>query len=1020
MNSLPLSKPHGFQCITILKNQMLGHGAYGAIYKAQCDELICAAKLLHPILVCERNIKLFHKECQILSNVRHPNIVLYLGTYEDGPDNTWVLLMELMEESLTSFLEGSPCPLPFRTEVNLCYDISLALAYLHSNGIIHRDLTSNNVLLTGGGRIAKVTDFGMAMMISACGHSSLLTQTPGCPHYMPPEAFDYPPVYSDKLDVFSFGVLTIQILTREIPQPGPPKLKVKDPNYRILIEVPVSDVERRKNHIDLINCDHALLDMVRDCLSYEEGKRPTAKMLCQQLSNVKTSIPYLDSSTPKTIQRVPPKTDEHLGTPSLDLGCNLPESSKQVAVIGQRPLHKHAEAGCTVQDLPKVLTVPMAHHRRANTDPVGCNQALCLDRFQVVTMQDAQRTSQCEQPGIDEQLGTPRIRGKTTPGPSEVVRRNFSKASKQNKGTEQVEVEKQGVHQMKDIKQLIPKQPDVSAGPLVGEFPSPPRLAEGTCAMSQLVSEGPPSIRKVLVSSAVCIKEKCFAKYTIGTEDLYDPAPGRVLLVVGAKGVGKTTLINRLVNHIFDVCWDDPFRLVLETSEEQTSWIKVYTFHKTRGSTLPFTLTVVDTPAYENSGEPLQNRKLAAIIRELFSTSGPLGVDRLHGIMLVVNPTTVSVQKQIDVVMQLSFDAHFSHNIFIAFTGTFSDNVSPLAMGSTEWGNVPVDRINTFDNSILFKSNIDNYTNTQDSLLWKQGAKMFENFIRKIGKMEGRSLLLSVDVMTELKELQVSLSSLQQQIQVRLMQMSKLDQERNMIKLKQGETDRNERIVYKVSIPEQQPVPLPKGQMAMNCQNCKMTCHFPCQVSSDECCVMTSSIRECLACCVCHCTASDHAVCSYCYEMIEQQVTRTSDDLRRQLQSTIGDSLGTSYSLKRAIDMRLDEIRHSVISLIIQAYCCLRHFDDIALKVNPITSDGYLDYLIHSEKQKAISGYAIRVRYLERMRKEVHLQSAEEVRKIQRLKLAKQEESREERRPKAGAMDEFEWMLTMNNSEGRL
>ena len=94
----------------------------------------------------------------------------------------------------------------------------------------------------------------------------------------------------------------------------------------------------------------------------------------------------------------------------------------------------------------------------------------------------------------------------------------------------------------------------------------------------------------------------------------------------------------------------------------------------------------------------------------------------------------------------------------------------------------------------------------------------------------------------------------------------------------------------------------------------------------DECCVMTSSlISERLACCVCHCIASDHAVCSYCYEMIEQQVTRTSDDLRRQLHSTIGGSLGTSYSLKGAIDMRLVEIRHSVIRLIIQAYCCLRH-----------------------------------------------------------------------------------------------
>ncbi len=72
--------------------------------------------------------------------------------------------MELMDMSLTSFLESPPAIPPFHTQVNICHDIAMALSFLHSHGIIHRDLSSNNILMIGDRR-AKVTDFGMAKLI---------------------------------------------------------------------------------------------------------------------------------------------------------------------------------------------------------------------------------------------------------------------------------------------------------------------------------------------------------------------------------------------------------------------------------------------------------------------------------------------------------------------------------------------------------------------------------------------------------------------------------------------------------------------------------------------------------------------------------------------------------------------------------------------------------------------------------------------------------------------------------------
>ena len=111
--------------------------------------------------------------------------------------------MELMDESLTGFLERAVTSIPYHVQLNITHDIALALAYLHGNNIIHRDLSSNNILLRGGSQ-TKVTDFGMSKMIEAnsCMSHSKITQCPGTPVFMPPEALRSKPRYSDKLDSF--------------------------------------------------------------------------------------------------------------------------------------------------------------------------------------------------------------------------------------------------------------------------------------------------------------------------------------------------------------------------------------------------------------------------------------------------------------------------------------------------------------------------------------------------------------------------------------------------------------------------------------------------------------------------------------------------------------------------------------------------------------------------------------------------------------------------------------------------
>ena len=301
--------------VQIYDKEILGIGSYGKVCKAKCGQLPCAAKLLHDTLFQDNDpgthnlVTKFLQECQFLSTIKHPNIVQHLGTATDPQSRRPVLLMELMDESLTRFLERLTGPLPYHSQLNICHDVALALAYLHSNGIVHRDLSSNNVLLIGEGSRAKVTDFGMSKLMDMNPCMTPLTQVPGTPAYMPPEALVASLQYSSKLDCFSHGVLTVQIITRNYPNPGEATkfVEVQDPRFptgRVLVQYP--ETERRKKDIDLIEPSHPLLPIALHCLKDRDTERPSADELCGRLASLKREPRYTHSveQTRGDIQRL--------------------------------------------------------------------------------------------------------------------------------------------------------------------------------------------------------------------------------------------------------------------------------------------------------------------------------------------------------------------------------------------------------------------------------------------------------------------------------------------------------------------------------------------------------------------------------------------------------------------------------------------------------------------------------------------------------------------------------------------
>ena len=327
----------GFKTVQLFKDQTLGIGSYGKVCKAKCDYLLCAAKLIHETLfdptgqqpiASQREhrlpIRRFEQECDFLSTIKHPNIVQFLGIYQDPDTGLPALLMELMDDSLTHFLDSSTQPIPYYIQVNICYDILLALSFLHTNSVIHRDLSSNNVLLFGNAIRAKVTDFGMVRLGNHNPRATHLTFTmcPGTDVYMPPEAVQDKPAYTEKIDCFSFGVITLQILTQLFPNPGDRwnNIKINQPEVPAgtIAKIPVPEIERRQNHISKVDPNHALLHVSLDCLKDRDIERPSAQQLCETVAAIKEHSDHRESVRAAKERNTVEKTEKRDGIVELE------------------------------------------------------------------------------------------------------------------------------------------------------------------------------------------------------------------------------------------------------------------------------------------------------------------------------------------------------------------------------------------------------------------------------------------------------------------------------------------------------------------------------------------------------------------------------------------------------------------------------------------------------------------------------------------------------------------------------
>ena len=264
-------------------------GSYGYVFEVEIGKVVHIAKKPHTAFLRKVSepekkcvISKFREECLLLSKLRHPNIVQFVGVYYGpGGRDDIALVMEKLECDLAGFLEDNRnlCEL---TKLTILQDVSYGLVYLHEYNppVVHRDLTARNVLLSQSYQ-AKIADVGVAkLMDEKAKQAESHTQTPGQMYYMPPEARKENAVYTSKLDMFSFGHLSLHTVLGDYP------VVYEDDITPEVLQKGNAQIRKRQSSLSRIGNQHCLYPSIVKCLMDNPEKRPTAREMNNMLNHL--------------------------------------------------------------------------------------------------------------------------------------------------------------------------------------------------------------------------------------------------------------------------------------------------------------------------------------------------------------------------------------------------------------------------------------------------------------------------------------------------------------------------------------------------------------------------------------------------------------------------------------------------------------------------------------------------------------------------------------------------------------
>lgn len=277
----------------------LDSGSYASVNMVHVNGMPCIQKRLHDILLGlggtesvsgdqQKSImEKFYIECKLLWKMRHPNIVQFLGIHYYGraSEKKLSLIMEYLPtcvEKCITKCNNTKYVIPFSIKLSILRDVTYGLSHLHANNIIHRDLSAANILLTTC-LSAKIADLGVSKLVDSS--SMKFTIAPGAQYIMPPEAMIGNPIYTDKLDIFSFGILTLYLMLQKLPLADDSKVNVEHAINK------QKAIGKRAPYIDQLRTMNVIVaEIVTRCLMDKQDSRPNAAKLNDDIASCSRRI----------------------------------------------------------------------------------------------------------------------------------------------------------------------------------------------------------------------------------------------------------------------------------------------------------------------------------------------------------------------------------------------------------------------------------------------------------------------------------------------------------------------------------------------------------------------------------------------------------------------------------------------------------------------------------------------------------------------------------------------------------
>ncbi|XP_036972645.1 uncharacterized protein LOC119029695 [Acanthopagrus latus] len=505
---------------------------------------------------------------------------------------------------------------------------------------------------------------------------------------------------------------------------------------------------------------------------------------------------------------------------------------------------------------------------------------------------------------------------------------------------------------------------------------------EDIISKSLLVRSGSPAVYQLRPK-----KEEIgsLRRMTLGEKDLNQT--NRTILLVGETGTGKSALVNTLVNYTMGVKWEDDvwFQIVEEEkrnqSESQTSDVFVYQIFGFEGKTLPYSLTIIDTPGYGDTRGTERDVIISERLLDWFRSDD--GVHEINAVGLVLKAAENRLSDRLmyifDSVVSL-FGKDMEQNIVALIT--HSDGLTPEnALKALKDANIKCakdedgDLLHFMFNNCQTKEK-KKKTETGLKRAWDVTSDGISQFTDFLETAKPQKLMTTVCVLNERKVLKACIENLRSRIEHVELQQREVKQTEEALREHQREMENNENFIQEVDEVYKDKQPIDGGmcgvfwawyRAATSCKVCEETCHYPgCEESwsATGCKVMKDG-----RCTVCtgKCLASDHVKEKWIYVCKTRKVKQTMEDVKKKYEknkkghesklSLLENLRRKMKELEKEKDQMFDESFHQVVKL-----------QQIALKVDSLSTLVHLDFLIEKMKEK---GDTEKIQKLEEMKSRV-------------------------------------------------